>query len=302
MELRQLKAFLAVAEELHFGRAADYLGISQPPLSATIKALEAELQTTLFIRTTRSVTLTEEGEYLQKQLTPLLKRIDAVIEELPEVSAGIRGRLRVGYVSSASYSVLPAAVRKFHQLMPNVQLALKPLATSEQIVQLLAGEIDLAILRDHPGSSELQQEHILSEGLVAVVPQWHELAAHSKLDAAQLRDQPLILFPHELMPGYLSKVMAALQLPGSALNVVQRAIHQETVLGMVAAGVASSILPASVASIRMPGVGVIPLKSKITTSLDLAWHDARSPAAALFSQCVHEVAAAKELSELMETS
>lgn len=302
MELRQLRAFIAVAEELHFGRAADYLGISQPPLSATIKALENELGTTLFVRTTRSVSLTEEGEYLQKQLTPLLKRIDTVIEELPEVSAGIRGRLKVGYVSSASYSVLPAAVRKFQQLMPNVQLALNPLATSQQIVQLLNGELELAILRDHPGSLELQQAHILSEGLVAVVPQWHELAGHSTLEAKHLREQALILFPHELMPGYLSKVMAALQLPGSALNVVQRAVHQETVLGMVAAGVASSILPASVASIRMPGVTVIPLKSKITSSLDLAWRDALSPAAALFSQCVHEAAAAQEQHQAVQKS
>lgn len=293
MELRQLRAFLAVAEELHFGRAAEYLGISQPPLSATIKALETELKTTLFVRTTRSVSLTEAGEYLQKQLTPLLNRLDIVIEELPEVSAGIRGRLRVGYVSSASYSVLPAAVRHFHELMPNVQLVLKPLTTSEQIVQLLSGELELSILRDHPGSSEIHQAHILSEGLVAVVPQWHELAAHTTLDAKQLRDQPLILFPHELMPGYLSKVMSALQLPGAALNVTQRAVHQETVLGMVAAGVASSILPASVASIRMPSVAVIPLKSKVTSSLDLAWHESLSPAAQLFSECVHEVAAAE---------
>src|SRR5687767_10108543 len=132
MELRQLRYFLAVAEELHFGRAAEKLHMSQPPLTVQIRRLEKELGSELFDRTTRRVSLTPMGESFQKRVKAVLDDLEDAVAEINDVGSGRRGRLRVGFVSSASYTVIPEAVRRFRELQPRVDLMLRPLTSGEQ--------------------------------------------------------------------------------------------------------------------------------------------------------------------------
>lgn len=290
MELRQLRYFLAVAEELHFGRAAERLRISQPPLSTAIKSLEQELGAQLFLRSTRSVALTPEGEFLQGRLLPLIDDLDSVAIELAEVRQGLRGRLRIGFVSSASYSILPHAVRRVQAALPLVDLRLEPLTSAEQVAQLLAGGLDLGIVRDQPAVPGVRQEPVRTEPLVVVLPEEHPLATGDCIALDQLEHQPMILFPYELMPGYLSRVTELLERGGVPTRVVQRTVHQETVLGLVAAGVGLSVLPEPVARIGMPGIVALPIAEHPTTELTVAWHEQISPAARVFADCVHEAA------------
>lgn len=297
MELRQLRYFLTVAEELHFGHAAELLRMSQPPLSVAVKALETELGVQLFERSTRKVTLTPEGEAFRESVQQLLEGLDTAVTELSEVRRGVRGKLRVGYVSSASYSILPRAVQSFQEQLPLVELSLHPLTSAEQLSWLTERKLDIGIVRDQTPLPGLRREQVLSEQLVAVLPEHHPLAAESQLTAEQLADQPLILFPHDLMPGYLSRIAEVFEKLDAPLNIVQRTVHQETVLGLVAAGVGSSILPASVARITMPGVVSRPLvatsagthqaiSANPSTELQIVWHGELSSAARVFTDCV----------------
>ncbi|MFV0434884.1 MAG: LysR family transcriptional regulator [Leucobacter sp.] len=285
MELRQLRYFLAVADELHFGRAADRLHISQPPLSVAIRALEQELGTPLFVRSTRAVSLTAAGETFRDRISPVIDEFDAVIDELHEVRDGTRGRLRVGFVSSASYSILPRAVQRFQQRFPLVELHLTPLASAEQLSRLLDGQLDLGILRDPSPVPGIETAHVLSERLVAVLPEGHPLTAEEVLSTEQLHDEPLVLFPYHLMPGYLARIMQLLEGSGVRPRIVQRAVHQETVIGLVAAGVGLSILPESVASVLMPGAVMRPFEPGLDTELHLAWHSDPTPAVCAFTAC-----------------
>ena len=291
MELRQLRYFLAVAEELHFGRAAARLHVSQPPLSVAVKSLEKELGATLFERTSRRVALTPEGEAFRARVQELLEGLDAAVAELSEVHRGIRGRLRIGYVSSASYSILPRAVHAFQGRFPQVELTLSPLTSAEQLAGLAEGRLDVGIVRDLVPTPGVRREHVLSEGLVAVLPERHRLASHAEVPIAELVGEPLVLFPSELMPGYLARITEALESGGATMDVVQRTVHQETVLGLVAAGVGLSILPESVARLRMPGVVARPLDARPTTELSVVWHGAMGAAARAFADHVLEAGA-----------
>ena len=291
MELRQLRYFLAVAEELHFGRAAARLHVSQPPLSVAVKSLEKELGATLFERTSRRVALTPEGEAFRARVQELLEGLDAAVAELSEVHRGILGRLRIGYVSSASYSILPRAVHAFQGRFPQVELTLSPLTSAEQLAGLAEGRLDVGIVRDLVPTPGVRREHVLSEGLVAVLPERHRLASHAEVPIAELVGEPLVLFPAELMPGYLARITEALESGGATMDVVQRTVHQETVLGLVAAGVGLSILPESVARLRMPGVVARPLDARPTTELSVVWHGAMGAAARAFADHVLEAGA-----------
>lgn len=287
MELRQLRYFLAATEELHFGRAAEYCRVAQPTLSVAIKALETELGVPLFDRSTRTVTLTTAGATFQHSVRELLDGLDTAVTELGDVQRGTRGRLRIGYVSSASYSLLPRAVQAFQQRLPHIELSLNPLTSAEQLTGLTDRRLDIGIVRDQPPAPELRRHTVLSEPLIAVLPAHHALAAAPALTPAQLATAPLILFPYELMPGYLSRVAEIFEHVTAPLNIVQRTVHQETVLGLVAAGVGASILPASVASITMPGVVSRPIAANPTTELQLVWHGTLGAAAQVFMECVH---------------
>lgn len=173
MELRQLRYFRMVSDELHFGRAARRLNISQPPLSVQIRHLERELDVQLFHRSTRRVLLTEAGQALADRVGPLLDDIDALPELADDAALGHRGRLDVGFVSSASMSVLPPALRLFREQHERIQLDLRELTSAAQIEALHEGAIDVGLVRAAAPSIGLRIVPVLEERLVAVIPAGH---------------------------------------------------------------------------------------------------------------------------------
>jgi len=283
VELRQLEYFMAVAEELHFGRAAARLHISQPPLTVHIKRLEEELGVSLFDRTSRRVSLTSEGIRFRDLVGPILQDLDEAVEDIREIKAGRRGRVRVGFVSSASYELVPAAVRDIRLQHPGIHLDLHPMATGEQVEALLENRLDIGIMRDAPLQAGLQFTALLTEQLVAVLPANHVLAAKAEVSAEELSRLPLVLFPYQSMPGYVAKIMEIFHHLGHPPRIVQRAVNQENVMGLVAADVGASILPASFSSFSFPGVVTKPIVSRPTTRLELVTdqHDVTANTAAV---------------------
>lgn len=269
VELRQLEYFMAVAEELHFGRAAARLHISQPPLTVHIKRLEEELGVSLFDRTSRRVSLTSEGTRFRDLIRPILQDLEEAVEDIREIKAGRRGRVRVGFVSSASYELVPASVRDMRLQHPGIHLDLQPMATGEQVEALLENRLDIGIMRDAPLQSGLQFSTLLTEQLVAVLPSNHALAKEDEISSEDLIQMPLVLFPFQSMPGYVTNIMEIFHHLGRSPRIVQRAVNQENVMGLVAAGVGASILPASFSSFSFPGVVTKPITGRPTTRLEL---------------------------------
>lgn len=287
MELRQLRYFLVVADELHFGRAAELLSMSQPPLTVAVKKLEKELKVQLFDRTTRSVKLTAAGQMFRDTLAPVLADLDRVVSEVSEVNTGIRGKLTVGFVSSASYTMIPEAVRLFRDRRPLVELALSPVTTDEQVDLLVEGQLDIGILRDPMRIPGMDLEPIHTEPLVLVLLESHPLAALSTVSVEDFADEAFILFPYKQMSGFFSVVHSLFDGHGQP-RIVEQAIHQETILGLVAAGLGMSILPESVARFQMPGVVFRPVSSRPQSTLYMARGTANS-AAEPFMECLREV-------------
>lgn len=271
MELRQLEYFLAVAEELHFGRAAARLHISQPPLTVHIKRLEQELGVRLFDRTSRRVCITPEGERFRDKIRPHLQGLDDAVLDLREVKAGRRGRVRVGFVSSASYQLIPRTVRDLRASHPGIHVDLQPMATGEQVEALLERRLDIGIMRDAPVEAGLRSVTLMTEQMVAVLPASHELAQQAEVSPEDLTTIPLVLFPYQSMPGYVTNILEIFQssTAGTGPTVVQRAINQENVMGLVAAGVGGSILPASFSSFNVPEVVTRPITTRPTSDLEL---------------------------------
>lgn len=290
MELRQLRYFLAVADELHFGRAAARLHISQPPLTVHIQRLEQELGVKLFDRSTRRVVLTQAGELFKGHVENLLEGLDEAVAELQDVRAGRRGRVRVGFVSSANYTLIPFAVRRFRELEPGIELVLHPLTSGEQIENLYEGKLDLGLIRDPELHAGLVFEELMTEELVAILPENHGLAQYTSVTPAQLVQEQMILFPYRMMPGFVSRVLAIFKPVGQIPAVAQRAVHQETVMGLVAAGVGISILPQSISGFHAGTVITRPISTAPRTSLMIVRPaPAPTPAVQAFLECLHDV-------------
>lgn len=252
MELRQLRYFLAVSEDLHFGRAARRLNVSQPPLSVAVQQLERELGVQLLDRSRRTIRLTGAGLAVKVRAREILDAVDG----LADVATGAfhLGHLRIGFVNSAGLTVLPPALSAFRTAHPQVELTLLELTSAQQIDALHEGTIDVGLIRGADGATALRATPVLEEELVAVLPAQHPLAHHDEVTAADLVAEPLVFVPRRLMPGFFDAVMAVLRAGGGTPRIVQRAVAQETITGLVAAQVGCSVLPASTALLPRPGV------------------------------------------------
>lgn len=280
MELRQLRYFVAVAEELHFGRAADRLHISQPPLTVHIKRLEQQLGAALFDRTSRSVQLTAAGARLYPRALAILDDADRAAAEVGLVAEGLAGQVRLGFVSSASYEVVPLALREMRQHHPGIRVDLEPLVTGDQVEALMQHRLDLGVVRDAPLHPGLEFVTLREERIVAVVPADHRLARQAELQPEDLAPEPLILFPFTSMPGFVAKALEVFRDHGPSPQVVQQVINQENVMGLVAAGVGISLLPESFSSVQHPRVVTRGVSTAPTSLLQLAHASAGlSPAA-----------------------
>lgn len=255
-ELWQLRYFIAVAERLHFGRAAEALHISQPPLSRAIRALEERLGVALFARNRRRVELTAEGARFLEEARRLTGQLERAVLELRGMAAGEQGRLRVGFVSLADYGVLPGLLKAYKTARPGVRLALREMLSPEQALALAAGELDFGLLLP-PVSGAARLEHIVvqREQFVAALPARHPLArARGKLAVRELAGAPFVMVPREIAPGLYDIVKGLAGRAGISLNVAQEAIQMQTVVSLVSSGLGVAIVPESVANLGRRGV------------------------------------------------
>jgi DNA-binding transcriptional LysR family regulator len=269
IDLRHLRYFLAVAEELHFGRAAQRLHMAQPPLSQQIRRLEEEIGHPLFLRTSRSVKLTPAGKALIDRARRTLHKVDEDLDAVRSVARGEVGVLKVGFVGSAMLTSLPAILGKYRRLYSRVQLHLNEFHTSQLIEALREGSADVALARDAGTEEGLHVEHAFVEPFIAIIPRKHPLAGLRSIPVARLKDEPFVFFPRAA-GGYAWE--NSIKVLGFRPNIVQEAPQWITVVRLVAAGLGVTIAPASVEEIAGPDVVCRKLSpSGGSTSIDLVY-------------------------------
>jgi DNA-binding transcriptional LysR family regulator len=293
MELRHLRYFLAVAEELHFGRAAARLHVSQPPLSQQIRHLEAELGVALLARTHRRVRLTEAGRAFAGEARVLLERLGHAAQAAQRIARGETGSLAVGFIASATFGVLPRIYRRFRERHPEVALVLSELSTADQVEALRAGTLHVGMARPPLPAEGLVAEPLGEEPLVAALPTRHPLAARATVPLRALGPEPFVLFPRQPRPGWIDVVLDACRSAGFRPAVVQETLELSTAVALVGAGVGVSLVPASASALRLRGVVYRPLQPPVPTTRLLAVRRAEGapPAALRFLEVAREVVA-----------
>ncbi len=260
MNLQRLRYFAAVAEELHFGRAADRLHISQPPLSQQIRLLERELDTTLFDRSTRRVTLTDAGRFLYPEAVRLLAAADGVDRLMEQRRHGQTGTLRVGFVDSAAYEVMPRVLAEYRRRRPRVDFELHTLSSDEQVEALRAGRIDLGIGRAVADPAHVESNLVMHERLLLAVGASHRLAESPPACLRDLSGQPIIGFDRSVSPSLHAVLAGMLAVEGVAYDPMIEATEYTTILGFVAAGEGVAIVPAGVQTFQPPGLHYVTLE------------------------------------------
>ena len=270
VELRLLRAFEAVAEELHFGRAARRLYVSQPSLSRAVQELERAIGVALFARTSREVRLTPAGADLKRELPSLMAEYARVLEHARRTGRGEAGELRLAFLPSATNVVLPAVVRAFRSAFPEVALALSETLDDEALEGVLARRFDVALVRTVRPQPELAFARLVREPLCVVVPADHRFAGRLRVRYEDLREDGLILWPRRDAPESYDDVVERCRRAGFSPTVVQEASDAYTILSLVAAGVGVSVLAGSYESLRGDDVAFVPLAGRRTT-LQAVW-------------------------------
>ncbi|WP_420446257.1 LysR family transcriptional regulator [Candidatus Poriferisodalis sp.] len=265
MNLRRLRYFTTVAEELHFGRAADRLLMSQPPLSQQIRLLEHELDTALFDRSTRRVTLTDAGKFLYPEAVRLLAAADGVERLMEQRRGGQTGTLRVGFVDSAAYEVMPRVLAEYRRRRPRVDFELHTLSSDEQAQALRAGRIDLGISRAAADSTHVEATLVMHERLLLAAGASHRLTESSSACLRDLAGEPIIGFDRSVSPSLHAVLAGMLAAEGVNYDPVIEATEYTTVLGFVAAGEGVAIVPAGVQTFRPPGLQYVPLEDSVAS-------------------------------------
>jgi DNA-binding transcriptional LysR family regulator len=262
LELRQLRYFVTVAEELHFGKAALRLHMTQPPLSQTIQSLEELLGAPLFERNRRGVALTPAGLALLPEARRLLARSQELPQLVRRAAAGEVGRLTLAFVSSADYSVLPPFLRAYRAAYPQVQITLQEATSDLQLDDLLHGRIDAGLLippLPDKAKQELDYLPVLSEPLVLALPAGlpalkKKGKAQLKLSLAKLPHLPLIIFPRAISPALYDAILSVFRDAGVTPEIGQQAIQMQTIVSLVSAGMGMALVPQSVSNLMRPGV------------------------------------------------
>jgi len=258
LELRQLRYFVTVADELHFGRAAVRLHMTQPPLSQAIAALEDQLGAPLFVRNRRTVALTPAGA----ALLPEAKRLLAEAESLPALvrraAAGEAGRLAIAFITSADYSVLPPFLRRYSERYPDVHLSLHEATSDVQVEELLRGRIDAGFLippLPDRALAQLDYLKVLDEPLILCAPAGLALPpGGAPVRLQDLPHLPLIIFPREVSPALHDAILSCWRAAGITPAVGQQAIQMQTIVSLVSAGMGLALVPQSVSNLMRPGV------------------------------------------------
>lgn len=258
-ELSQLRCFVAVGEELHFGRAAVRLNMTQPPLSRQIQLLERILDVTLLERTSRSVRLTPTGRSFLPEAQRLIRSAEAAAQLAKRVDTGKSGSIKLAFTAASAYSFLPSLVNASLAAMPDIDLALSEMVTKDQLEGLISGQVDLGFLRPPITRGELDSMRVLSETLLVAVPQTHRLAAAEKVELTDMNGEPFVMYASQ-EARYFHDIVVSLFSAAKVLpNYVQHLTQIHSILALVKAGLGVTIVPASATNLRYQGVVMLPL-------------------------------------------
>ncbi|SDA93853.1 transcriptional regulator, LysR family [Sinorhizobium sp. NFACC03] len=253
MDFKRLSYFLAVAEELHFGRASARLGIAQPPLSRQIAQFEKEIGAILFDRSRSQIRLTQAGELLQERAREILERVDQTEREVRRIGEGVAGRLRIAFVGTATFGVLPNIIKAFRLAHPDIELALSAMNNAELQRALIQREIDIAVARPAIEDPELKSETLIEESLVLALPDRYANVP-DPLKLGELRDTTFVLFPRRPRPSYADYVLDVCKRNGFIPASQVMAQDFLTAISLVSVGVGVCIVPQSVALNERTGV------------------------------------------------
>lgn len=288
MELRQLESFLAVADELHFGRAAERIHLSQPALSQQIKRLERELGVELFARTQRSVALTAAGAALLEPAARILGDTADLASIARRAADGTTGSLGLGYVGSALFSVVPPLMQALADEAPGIDVTMIERKTEEQLEAMRTGELDVGVIKQPqqpPAGFEVVP--VFTETIGVALPDRHRFAGKEEIDLAELADDPFVIFPRAAEPDTFDTLMAACTDAGFTARIAQTGTSLQTVLGLVASGIGAAFVVESVMeNSRRDGVSHVrltPPTPQLTTALALPV-ESRNPAVAVFAE------------------
>lgn len=252
IETRLLRQFIAVAEELHFHKAAIRLHMAQPPLSQAINRLEDKLGFSLFTRSKREVNLTPAGNAFLQAAYRTLKELEQGVEHARQVSEGIAGRLTVTAVSIAYYPPLLNTLRRFRQTFPKVQLVIKEMPSSSQAKALLAAEADIAFMRKLPFTAQnIESRLLLDEAIVMALPLDHPKAQTALIELRDFAGEDFVFTPQALGSGYHSQLIALCEAAGFYPKVVQEAAQIHTLIGLVSCGFGVALVPESICGSNM---------------------------------------------------
>jgi DNA-binding transcriptional LysR family regulator len=296
MELRHLRYFVAVAEELHFRRAAERLHMSQPPLSQQIRQLEEEVGAQLLLRNQHRVELTAPGAAFLERAREILDAVESAALEARRVQRGEVGRLAVGFVGSAMYSVVPELLGAFREQHGDVALRLHELGTTDQLRQLESGRIDVGFVRPRQPRPGLSIEPVYAEPVLVALPDVHPLAAAQEVHVTDLTGEPLVLLTRAGSPGLRKTLEQITDQLGGEEAIVQEVAEMQTVIGLVAAGVGISLVPESVRALARRGVTYRALSGDVpSVELAVAWRTGDdSPVLAAFLALMRAMAPAGE--------
>ena len=293
MDLRHLRFFLALADELHFTRAAARLHVAQPHLSQEIRRLERELGVQLFRRTKRRVEITAAGEAFGKGATAVLAELQRAVDAAQRAERGEVGTLVVGFVGSSAWDLFPEAVRRFRVERADVQLVLREQTTVEELDALRRGTIDVALMR-----AETLEEHGLTmkvlrrEPLVVALPRHHRFARKDRVALADFASEPWIAFEYSTGPGLYAQFLRACEAAGFHPRIAQTASHIPIMMSLVAGGLGVALVPAQVRSLRPRGVSLVAITkpAPMTAVVVGKRKDDKSPAVARFIALLQEEA------------
>ena len=270
-DLRQLRYFVALAETLHFGRAAERLHITQPPLSRQIADLEASLGTALLVRNSRSVSLTPAGRSFYQHAREVLAALDLAVRASHAIARGDRGELRLSFTMCAAWNVLPRLLRHYRQGYPEVEVRLEEIVPRDLEQALTSGSVDLGISFPAAGASRLHYRRLLDEPLCAVLPADHPLAAHAEVAAPELAGEDFISFPASTAPALHAAVSGHCRQHGFAPRVRLETHLQQTIVNLVAEGLGVALVPDSMRRMQLPGAVFRPLRDAPRVEQGLFW-------------------------------
>lgn len=254
IDLRHFRYFQAAAQELHFGRAAARLCISQPALSRQIQQLEEEIGTPLLRRTQRRVELLPAGQVFLERSNQILDEVRRATLDARRTGAGEFGRLSVGFIHSSTYGLLPSIVERFRHLYPDIELELHEMPITEQHVALKRGVIDIGLLRPQPAPPDVEIQPVIEEPFLVAVPFSHRFAKRRLIRLNELDGEAMVMFPHRESPLFHSRILAMCERAGFSPRVAQQATQIHTVAGLVGAGIGLAIIPGTARNLQRKDV------------------------------------------------